>query len=94
MDLVTGAKRVIVAMQHAAKGKSKIVAKCSLPLTSLRPVDLVVTDLAVIGFPNGQITLLETAPGVSVAEVMAVTEADILIPDKVPEMKIEGSAKT
>ena len=94
MDLVTGAKRVIVAMQHAAKGKSKIVAKCSLPLTSLRPVDLVVTDLAVIGFPNGRITLLETAPGVSVAEVMAVTEADILIPDKVPEMKIEGSAKT
>ena len=94
MDLVTGAKRVIVAMQHAAKGKSKIVSKCSLPLTSSRPVDLVVTDLAVIGFPNGRITLLETAPGVSVAEVMAVTEADILIPDKVPEMKIESSAKT
>ena len=94
MDLVTGAKRVIVAMQHAAKGKSKIVSKCSLPLTSSRPVDLVVTDLAVIGFPNGRITLLETAPGVSVAEVMAVTEADILIPDNVPEMKIEGSAKT
>ena len=94
MDLVTGAKRVIVAMQHAAKGKSKIVSKCSLPLTSSRPVDLVVTDLAVIGFPNGRITLLETAPGVSVAEVMAVTEADILIPDYVPEMKIEGSAKT
>jgi len=88
MDLVTGAKRVIVAMQHAAKGKSKIVSKCSLPLTSSRPVDLVVTDLAVIGFPNGRITLLETAPGVSVAEVMAVTEADILIPDNVPEMKI------
>jgi len=94
MDLVTGAKRVIVAMQHAAKGKSKIVSKCSLPLTSSRPVDLVVTDLAVIGFPNGRITLLETAPGVSVAEVMAVTEADILIPDKVPEMKIGDSAKT
>ena len=94
MDLVTGAKRVIVAMQHAAKGKSKIVPKCSLPLTSLRPVDLVVTDLAVIGFPNGRITLLETAPGVSVAEVMAVTEADIVIPDKVPEMKIGDSAKT
>ena len=94
MDLVTGAKRVIVAMQHAAKGKSKIVSKCSLPLTSSRPVDLVVTDLAVIGFPNARITLLETAPGVSVGEVMAVTEADILIPDKVPEMKIEGSAKT
>ena len=45
MDLVSGAKRVIVAMQHAAKGKSKIVAKCNLPLTSTRPVDLVVTDI-------------------------------------------------
>ena len=88
MDLVSGAKRVIVAMQHAAKGKSKIVRKCGLPLTSARPVDLVVTDLAVIGFDVGRITLLETAPGVSVAEVMAVTEADLFIPDKVPEMKI------
>jgi acetate CoA/acetoacetate CoA-transferase beta subunit len=75
-------------MQHAAKGKSKIVQKCSLPLTSSRPVDLVVTELAVIGFAGGRITLLETAPGISVAEVMAVTEADLLIPDTVPEMKI------
>ena len=57
MDLVTGAKRVIVAMQHASKGKSKIVAKCNLPVTSLRPVDLVVTDLAVIAFPDGRATL-------------------------------------
>jgi acetate CoA/acetoacetate CoA-transferase beta subunit len=88
MDLVTGAKRVIIAMQHAAKGKSKIVRKCGLPLTSSRPVDLVVTDMAVIGFPNGRITLLETAPGVSVAEVMAATEAELSVPDKVPEMKI------
>ena len=88
MDLVSGAKRVIVAMQHAAKGKSKIVQKCGLPLTSARPVDLVVTDMAVIGFDGGRITLMETAPGVSVAEVMAVTEAELTIPDKVPEMKI------
>jgi acetate CoA/acetoacetate CoA-transferase beta subunit len=85
---VTGAKRVIVAMQHAAKGKSKIVQKCSLPLTSSRAVDLVVTDLAVIGFPNGKMTLLETAPGISTAEVMAVTEADLLIPNNVPEMNV------
>jgi acetate CoA/acetoacetate CoA-transferase beta subunit len=88
MDLVTGAKRVIVAMQHAAKGKSKIVARCTLPLTSTRPVSLVVTDMAVIAFSDGRATLLETAPGVSVAEVVAVTEAELAIPDAVPEMKI------
>ena len=87
MDLVSGARRVIVAMQHAAKGKSKIVQKCGLPLTSMRPVDLVVTDMAVMGFESGRITLMETAPGVSVAEVIAATEAELAIPDKVPEMK-------
>src|SRR5580704_15663127 len=88
MDLVTGAKRVIVAMQHAAKGKSKIVKKCNLPLTSIRAVDLVVTDMAVIAFPDGRATLMETAPGVKVADVMAVTEATLVVPDKVPEMKL------
>jgi acetate CoA/acetoacetate CoA-transferase beta subunit len=88
MDLVSGAKRVIVAMQHAAKGKSKVVQKCGLPLTSARPVDLLVTDMAVMSFDGGRITLIETAPGVSVAEVMAVTEAELIIPDKVPEMKL------
>ena len=88
MDLVSGARRVIVAMQHAAKGKSKIVRKCGLPLTSVRPVDLVVTDMAVMSFENGTIKLLETAPGVSVAEVMAVTEAELSIPDHVPQMNI------
>jgi acetate CoA/acetoacetate CoA-transferase beta subunit len=88
MDLVSGAKRVIVAMQHAAKGKSKIVARCSLPLTSARPVDLVVTDMAVIGFPDHKATLLERAPGISIGEVMALTEADLVIPNGVPEMKL------
>src|SRR5277367_6190327 len=62
MDLVSGAKRVVVAMQHTAKGAPKIVKTCSLPLTSLRPVHLVVTEMAVIGFPDGRATLLETAP--------------------------------
>src|SRR6478735_5756310 len=67
MDLVSGAKRVIVAMQHTAKGKPKIVKKCSLPVTAVRPVDLIVSEIAVIGFPDGRATLFETAPGVSVA---------------------------
>src|SRR5271169_2390740 len=88
MDLVTGAKRVIVAMQHTAKGASKIVKKCTLPITSLRPVDLVVTELAVIAFPDGRACLLETAPGVSVAQVVAATAATLAIPDQVPEMAL------
>ena len=88
MDLVTGAKRVVVAMQHAAKGKSKIIPKCTLPLTSARSVNLVITDLAVIGFPNGRATLLERAPGVSLADIRSNTEAALDIPDHVPEMKI------
>jgi acetate CoA/acetoacetate CoA-transferase beta subunit len=88
MDLVTGARRVIVAMQHTAKGKSKIVRECSLPLTSARIVDLVVTDMAVIDFANGRTRLLETAPGVSVAEVVAATEAELEIPADVPEMQL------
>ena len=57
-------------------------------MTSSRPVDLVVTEMAVIGFPGGKATLLETAPGVSVAEVMAVTEAELVIPDNVPDMEL------
>jgi acetate CoA/acetoacetate CoA-transferase beta subunit len=89
MDLVTGAKRVIVAMQHTAKGKPKIVNQCSLPLTSVRPVDLVVSEMAVIGFVNGRATLMETAPGVSVADVIAATEAELVVTSKVPEMRLE-----
>ncbi len=88
MDLVTGAKRVIVAMQHTAKGASKIVKKCSLPVTATRAVEMVVTELAVIGFANGTATLLETGPGVSVGQVVAVTEASLIVPENVPEMQI------
>ena len=88
MDLVSGARRVIVAMQHTAKGKAKIVRQCSLPLTSIRPVDLVVTELAVIAFPEGQATLVETGPGVSAAEVVAVTDAELVVPRDVREMRL------
>jgi len=88
MDLVTGAKRVIIAMQHTAKGKPKIVNKCTLPLTSARPVDLVVSEMAVIEYVGGRATLLETGPGVSVEEVIAATEAQLTIPNKVPEMRL------
>jgi acetate CoA/acetoacetate CoA-transferase beta subunit len=66
-------------MQHTAKGKPKIVRRCSLPLTSVRPVDLVVTELAVISFANGKPTLIETMPGVGVDEVRAATEAALEI---------------
>src|SRR5687767_1819319 len=86
MDLVAGAKRVIVAMQHTAKGKPKIVNKCTLPLTSTRPVDLVVSEMAVIGFPDGQATLLEVGPGVSVEQVIAATEAKLAVPGNVAKM--------
>lgn len=88
MDLVTGARRVVVAMRHTAKGRPKVVKQCSLPLTSLRPVDLVVTELAVIGFPDGRATLRETAPGVTVEQVLAATEAELAIVEQVPEMAI------
>jgi len=88
MDLVTGAKRVIVAMQHTAKGKPKIVKQCTLPLTSARSVDLVVTELAVISFAGGRATLVETAPNVSVEQVLAATEVELVVPQQVPQMQI------
>ena len=88
MDLVTGAKRVIVAMQHTAKGATKIVKKCRLPVTSVRSVEMVVTELAVISFRDGRATLLETGPGVSVEQVIAATEAELVIPAHVPEMAL------
>jgi acetate CoA/acetoacetate CoA-transferase beta subunit len=88
MDLVSGAKRVVVAMTHTAKGAAKVVKQCTLPLTSTRRVDLVVTELAVIAFPEGRATLVEIAPGVSTADVAAATKAELVIPEKVPEMAL------
>jgi acetate CoA/acetoacetate CoA-transferase beta subunit len=88
MELVTGAKRVIVAMQHTAKGIPKFVNECTLPLTSVRPVDLVVSEIAVIRFSHGRATLIETAPGVSVAQVIGGTDVPLIKTDQIPEMTL------
>jgi acetate CoA/acetoacetate CoA-transferase beta subunit len=88
MDLVSGARRVIVAMQHSAKGGPKIVRQCTLPLTSVRPVGLVVTELAVIAFPQGRATLIETAPGVTAEQVIAATGAELEIRNPLATMEL------
>jgi acetate CoA/acetoacetate CoA-transferase beta subunit len=88
MDLVSGAKRVIVAMTHTVKGKPKIVQQCSLPLTAARPVSLIVTEMAVIEPTADGLLLKELAPGITVTAVRQATQADLIIPDHVPEMPI------
>lgn len=89
MDLATGAAKVIVAMQHCADGESKIVPSCTLPLTTERRVDLVVTDLAVLEPTEAGLLLRERAPGVSVKEVIAATAATLILPaGVVPEMEL------
>jgi acetate CoA/acetoacetate CoA-transferase beta subunit len=90
MDLVAGSKRVIIAMQHTAKGRSKVVRECNLPLTSSRPIDLLVTELAVIGCEAEGLVLLETAPGISVEQVLAATEAPLRTPSTIPEMALSA----
>lgn len=87
MDLVTGADRVIVAMQHSARGAAKIVPKCTLPLTALRRVDLVITDLAVIEPSTAGLILREAAPGVTVEQVIAATEATLIVVGDPVEMQ-------
>lgn len=88
MDLVAGARRVVVAMQHVAKGESKIVPELTLPPTAARPVTLVVTDLAVLE-PSAQgLILKERAPGVSVEAVRAATAAPLIILGDVPGMAL------
>ncbi len=88
MDLVAGAKNVVVAMQHVAKdGSSKILKKCSLPLTGVRVVKKIVTELAVMEVTGDGLVLRERAPGVSVEEIRKATEAKLIIAGDVPEMR-------
>ena len=88
MDLVASAKNIIVAMQHSNKGQSKILKKCTLPLTGVNCVKKIVTDLAVLDVtPNG-FKLIERAPGVSVEEIKQATEGKLIIEGEIPEMKI------
>ena len=89
MDLVASAKNIIVAMQHVSKdGKSKLLKNCSLPITGIRCVKKIVTELAVLEvLPEGGFKLLERAPGISVAEIQQATEGKLLIEGDVPEMQ-------
>lgn len=86
MDLVTGARRVIIAMTHTAKGKPKIIPKCTLPLTSTRRISLIVTEMAVIEPTDAGLTLRELAPGVTVEQAVAATSARLIVPGSVGEM--------
>jgi 3-oxoacid CoA-transferase subunit B len=89
MDLAAGARRVIVAMEHTTRdGEARILERCTYPLTAERCVDLVVTNLAVIQVTPEGLLLKEVAPGVSVEDVRAATEARLIVPDDVPEMDL------
>jgi 3-oxoacid CoA-transferase subunit B len=88
MDLVAGARNVVVAMQHVSKdGASKVLKKCTLPLTGVGVVKKVVTELALLEVTESGLALRERAPGVSVDEIRKATEAKLAIPAEVPEMK-------
>jgi 3-oxoacid CoA-transferase subunit B len=87
MDLVAGADNIIVTMTHASKhGESKLLTKCSLPLTGVGCIKKVVTDLAYIEIHDNKFWLIERAPGVSVDDIIKLTEGELVVPDVVPEM--------
>jgi acetate CoA/acetoacetate CoA-transferase beta subunit len=90
MDLVSGAKRVIVAMTHTAKGEPKIIPSCQLPLTSVRRVDLIVTEMAVIEPTDEGLVLREVAPGFTVKDVLAATAARLIVPADVKTMALDA----
>ena len=88
MDLVAGAKRVIVAMVHTAKGNPKIVPECNLPLTAARRISLIVTEMAVIEPTTDGLVLRERGPGVSVEEIEGATLAKLITMGDIPEMTL------
>ena len=89
MDLVAGAQNIVVTMQHTDKaGNSKLLDACTLPLTGVHCIKKVVTDLAVIEIRDGKFHLIERAPGVTVEEIVARTEGEMVVPAAVPEMKV------
>ena len=92
MDLVSGARRVVVAMNHTQKGQPKIVDELTLPATSLRPVTLIVTDMAVIEPTDKGLVLRETAPGVTVEAVREATATQLVVPDEVAVMNVGTQA--
>jgi len=88
MDLVAGADNIIVTMTHASKhGESKLLSKCTLPLTGAGCIKKVVTDLAFIEIKDGKFWLIERAPGVSVKEIIEKTGGELMVPKDVPEMQ-------
>ncbi|MGE5384384.1 MAG: 3-oxoacid CoA-transferase subunit B [Betaproteobacteria bacterium] len=89
MDLVTGAKNVVVAMEHATKkGEAKILKQCTLPLTAAGKVKAIVTELAFFRFIDGVLTLVETGPGVTLDEIRAKTEAEFVVSPDCREMRL------
>lgn len=90
MDLVASAKNIIVAMQHCSKeGASKLLKSCTLPITGLRCVKKIVSDMAVLDLlPQGGFKLLERAPGISIEQIKNATEGKLIIEGEIPEMKI------
>ena len=89
MDLVASAENIIVAMMHTNKaGQSKLLKKCSLPLTGVGCVKKIVTNLAVLDVTEDGFKLLERAPGVSIEAIKEATEGKLIVPDSVPEMAI------